>query len=119
MSKTAEEILQDAAAWLEENEWTQGVLFQWDNETGTVPVGACAMGAIQMGARKNVFDPKALQSPEENKAITLMIYQIRGGPIDDILHPIARWNDQSWRTKEDVILALKGAARHEVALYND
>ena len=91
--KTPSEILTDAADLIERDGWRQGRGSQ----------GQCATSAIWEANRTEGI-PKTAQAHAETEALSA---------LRDVInrHAIPKWNDGPGRTKEEVVSALREAAR--------
>lgn len=101
---TPEQILEDAIDVLQTHGWIQG-------KSGSRHDGFCAIGAVYQAVAQdvhgNVSDKDATAALV---ALGLLDIPHTSGRLK---HPIAVWNDAPDRTAEDVILAMKKAARGE------
>lgn len=115
-TQTAKDLLA-AAAWLETHRWCQGSLgvtgtrthVLHDQETWRT-VGGCAGVAIRVGVVGDnllVAWPKAASRRLE--AAHQAMKQVLNLPRS---HGVPAWNDMPGRTKEEVVAALRAAARH-------
>jgi len=95
--KTTAEILYDAAEYIGEHGWLQGEL---SNSDGNV----CAIGAINRVAESDTV-------ADTYNAIEALWKYLKLPDYGSGLHPVARWNDEPGRSAEDVILAMKCAAK--------
>ena len=90
--KTTAEILREAAEYIGEHGWIQGQLSNPDGKR-----------AAKSDAVADTYDAiEALWNYLELPSVE----QLGSG-----LHPVARWNDAPGRSAEDVILAMKCAAK--------
>ena len=102
------EILMKAAQWLEDNEWCQEAeaygpdCFPYDVEIlrseGAEPVACCAVGALKLAAGGHSM------VLERTGAVLARHLGLRGSTIPE-------WNDKPGRTKEEVIQAMREAAK--------
>lgn len=99
---TPEEVLEEAAKWLAEHDWCQNVLTMSTHKEVT---HACAMGAIE---QVNELYVEAI-----DLLTAYLASQCTSAHPETYIHPVAWWNDRPERTVEDVILAMKCAARNE------
>lgn len=91
---TPEEVLEKAVDVLHTYGWTQG-------SSGNHVDGYCAIGAVYQATDGDCS--------AASKALALL-HQETGFAPGRLVHPVARWNDATGRTVEDVILAMKKAA---------
>ena len=91
--KTARDVLRHAALIIEERGWVQRVL---SNAEGQV----CALGAIYTAATGEAYGAPDRYCDEAAEALSEHV----GADIED-------WNDAQGRTAEQVIAALREAAR--------
>lgn len=89
MSEEVADVLDSAANWLDKHDWVQGVLFSGENS-------ACMVGATFL---------------VEKDATRRVLAQERLGNY--LVSTPAIWNDQPGRTKQEVLDALRGAAKQE------
>jgi hypothetical protein len=95
--KTTAEILYDAAKYIGEHGWCQGQLSDSDGNV-------CAIGAINRVAESDT-------AADTYDAIEALRDYLNLPEHAITLHPVARWNDEPGRSAEDVILAMKCAAK--------
>lgn len=98
--KTTAEILREAAEYIGEHGWIQG---QLSNPDGKV----CAIGAINRAAKSDAV----ADTYDAIEALWNYLELPSGEQLGSGLHPVARWNDAPGRSAEDVILAMKCAAK--------
>jgi hypothetical protein len=97
--KTAAEVLDGAADYIEQNGWAQGAA------GGTYVARsypACALGAI--------WDQRCPAAIEDDAVHALLVHLGLPEPVANREHPIATWNDRRERAKGEVIAALRAAA---------
>lgn len=101
MSTAQERVihLRGAADWLEGHEWIQGIMFKYDDSGyGFESVkGACAFGALMMA----VGDSEDRSTPTNLASVTF---------YRNFRIPLFEYNDHRFRTKEQVVAALRFVA---------
>lgn len=97
--KTANEMLNKAADYLETHEWLQHKM--WDDKGG-----ACLLGAMETIYSDYGVSSYTDPAWDEFKLAYRQLYQVIGTDM------VACWNDQPGRTKEQVVKALREASEN-------
>ena len=124
MTHVSVRLLEEAATWLEQHAWVQGVYGRsdnkdWDPDAGGTPESCCALGVLAYVGSFRTGDEGWIWT-------ALMLAQWLGLDLDEdpdysfsndeiwepVLEYVANWNDAPERTREEVVAALRAAARY-------
>lgn len=104
---TVSQVLSGAADYIDKHGWVQGQM--QDTKGRCCAVGAIAVAASEV-SEENVW---AIRSDAENRLARTLVDEETLSIAGDVLGRfdlIVRWNDESGRTKDEVVQALRQAA---------
>jgi hypothetical protein len=111
---TTAAILYGAADHLSRHGWHQGGLRPYTG-TITVPPPLCAGSAISVAAHGNILSWLFDTDPAASSALAYFAQHITlsltGAPWQDPAGIVSQWNDDPLRTADEVITALRAAAK--------